>query len=236
MDRITQSSPRLLARYAALFFVLTLAGGIFAQGFVSDRLVVGSDAAATAVNILRDKALFRFSFTVFILEMASQVATSVLFYQLLKVVNRTVALLSLSMELTACVIKTFARVFYVAPLIVLGSSTALKGFSPEQLQSIALILLKVNEKGAGTASVFFGFSTALHGWLIMRSTFLPHWLGVLLLIAGLGWLSFLYPLGYPQFMIVAIFALCSCAVEIYWLLVPGVDEQRWQEQASVMGQ
>src|SRR5829696_6028932 len=207
MNTIAQSSPRLLGRNAALFFLLTLLGGIFAQGLVSDRLVVGSDAAATAINILKHKTLFRFSFTVFLVEMACQVAATVLFYQLLKVVNRTVALLALSLELTACVIKTFARVFYIAPLFVLGGSAAFKGFSTEQLQSLALILLKVNNRGAATSLVFFGFSGALTGYLILRSTFLPRWLGVLSLISGLGWLTFLYPLGYPQFLIVAVFAL-----------------------------
>lgn len=236
MDRIAPSSPRLLARQAGLLFLLTIGGGIVAQVFISDRLVVGSDAAATAVNILQHKTLFQLGFTVYLLEMACQVAATVLFYQLLKVVNRTAALLALSLELTACVIKTFARVFYIAPLFVLGGSAALKGFSPEQLQSLALLLLKVNSRGAATALAFFGFSTALKGYLIVRSTFLPRWLGVLSLIAGLGWLTFLYPLGYPQFLIVALFALLSSAVMIFWLIVPGVNEQRWMEQAGVAGQ
>lgn len=236
MNSIAQSSLRRLARMAGLFFLLTIVGGIFAQGFVSDRLIVGSDAAATASNILKHKALFQFSFTVFLLEMACQIAYTVLFYQLLKVVNRTVALLALSLELTACVIKTFARVFYIAPLFLLGGSAALKGFSPEQLQSIAMILLKVNDRGVATALAFFGFSTALNGYLIVRSTFLPRWLGVLSLIAGFGWLTFLYPLGPPQFLIVVTFALLSCAATIFWLLVFGVDERRWKEQAGVVGQ
>ena len=236
MNTVAQSSPRSLGRAAALFFLLTLLGGIFAQGFVSDRLIVGSDAAATARNILKHKTLFQFSFTVFLLEMACQIATTVCFYQLLKVVNRTVALLSLSLELTACVIKMFARVFYIAPLFVLGGAAAFKGFSAEQLQSLALIVLKLNNKGAGTALAFFGFSTALHGYLIFRSAFMPRWLGVMSLIGGFGWLTFLYPLGPPQFLIVALYALVTSAIMIFWLLVIGVNEQRWREQAGVAAQ
>jgi len=236
MNAFAPSSPRLLGRMAAVFFLLTLAGGIFAQLFVSDRLVVGSDAAATAVNILKQKELFKLGFTVFLLEMACQIATTVFLYQLLKVVHRTIALLALSLELTACVIKTFARVFYIAPLFLLGGSAAWNGFTAEQLQSLALMLLKVNARGASTALVFFGFSTVLSGYLIFRSTFLPRWLGVLMLIGGFGWLTFLYPLGPPQFLIVALFALLSSAVKIFWLLVVGVDEQRWKEQSGVVGQ
>ena len=125
---ITPSSPRFLARMTGLFFLLTILAGIFAQGFVSERLIDFSDAAATATNILTHKGLFQLGFTVYLIEMACQVATAVLFCQLLKPVNRTVALLSLFLEVTGCIIKTFARVFYLVPLFVLGRPAAFNGF------------------------------------------------------------------------------------------------------------
>jgi hypothetical protein len=61
------------------------------------------------------------------------------------------------------------------------------------LQSISLILFKVNNQGAALAMAFFGFSVLLNGYLIFRSTFLPRWLGVLGMISGLCWLTFIYP-------------------------------------------
>jgi hypothetical protein len=109
-SRITPSSPSFLARMTGLFFLLTILTGIFAQGFVSERLIDFSDAAATATNILTHKGLFQLGFTVYLIEMACQVVTAVLFYQLQKPVNRTVALLALFLEVTGCIIKTFARV------------------------------------------------------------------------------------------------------------------------------
>ena len=93
-SRSTLSSPRFLARMIGLFFLLTILAGIFAQGFVSERLIDFSDAAATATNILTHKGLFQLGFTVYLIEMACQVATAVLFYQLLKPVNKTIALLA----------------------------------------------------------------------------------------------------------------------------------------------
>src|SRR5512132_1720946 len=136
-SRITSFSPRFLARMTGLFMLLTILGGVFAQGFVSERLIDFRDAAVTATNILTHRGLFQLGFTVYLIEMACQVATAVLFYQLLKPVNRTVALLALFLEVTGCIIKTFARIFYIAPLFVLGRPAALAGFTGEQLQSVA---------------------------------------------------------------------------------------------------
>ncbi len=71
------------------------------------------------------------------------------------------------------------------------------------------------------------------GYLIIRSTFLPRILGVLGIFGGVGWLSFLYlPLGCRLFPYVAALGLLGAGSLILWLLVVGVNEQRWKEQAS----
>jgi len=153
---------------------------------------------------------------------------------LLRPVSKSVALSAAFLELTGCIIKTFARAFFIVPLFVLGGAPALSGFSPAQLQGLALLLLKVNDQGAAMALAFFGFSTILQGYLIFRSTFLPKFLGVLGMVAGLGWLTFLHPpLGYRAFPFIALLGLIGAALMIFWLLVYGVNEERWKEQAGV---
>lgn len=223
-------SPRLLARLAGVFFLLTIVGGVIAQGFISERLIDFGDAAATANNILANRGLFQAGFTIYLIEMACQAVTAGLLYRVLQPVSRTLALLMLLFEFTGIVIKTSARVLYIAPLWMLdGGSSALNGFDAGQIQALALALLKVNDYGAATAIAFFGFSTMLDGYLIFRSTYLPRWLGLLGMVAALGWLAFLYPpLGYSTFMYAALFGLVASAAKIFWLIVFGVDEEKFR--------
>jgi len=229
------SSPRALARFIAVFQLIVIVGGVVAQGLISNRLIVFSSAATTATNILANRQLFQISLTIFLVEMAANVATTTLFYELLRPVNKSIAVLSTGWGLTGCVIKTFARAFYIVPLFVLGGTGALNAFSSEQLQSIALVLLRVNAQGANLALPFFGLEWVLRGYLIARSGYLPRWLGVLSFISGLGWLAYFYPpLGSRLFVILALIALTESVVLIFWLLVFGVNEERWKALASMI--
>jgi len=234
VDRTADMSPRTKGRFAGAIYLLYVIAGVYAQTFISDRLVVFGDAARTTSNILANQSLYRLGFTIYLVEMAGQVATVVLFYQLLKPVSRTGAMLAAAFELIGCGIKIFSRLFYFAPLFVLGGGvSSLSVFSKEQLDAIVLLLLKINNNGAAIALAFFGFSTVLQGWLIYKSGFLPRWLGIIGIIGGFGWLTFLSPpLGMRLFTYVAVFALVGLLLTIGWLLTVGVDEQRWRERAA----
>ena len=222
-------SPRLVARLAGVFFLLTLVGGIIAQVLISERLVNYADAAATANNILANRGMFQAAFTIFLIEMACQLVTTALVYRLLRPVGPTLALVGLLLELMAIVIKTSARVLFISPLWVLEHGSSLAAVTPEQLQSISLVLLRINDIGAATALAFFGFSGLPMGYLTYRSTFLPRWLGVLGMLCGLGWLTFIYPpLGRTLFVYIALFALAASAAKIFWLIAYGVDEEKFR--------
>jgi hypothetical protein len=234
IDRTADMSPRTKGRFAGALYLLFVIAGVYAQAFVSDRFVVFSDATTTASNILANQSLYRLGFTVYLIEMAGQIATAVLFYQLLKPVSRTGAMLAATFELTGCGIKIFSRLFYFAPLLVLGGAAShLSVFNKEQLDSIALLLLRINDNGAAVALAFFGFSTVIQGWLVYKSGFLPRWLGVVEIIGGFGWLTFLSPpLGMSLFRYIAVFALIGLLAMIVWLLTVGVDEQKWRQRAA----
>jgi hypothetical protein len=81
--------------------------------------------------------------------------------------------------------------------------------------------------------LFFGPYCLLIGYLIFRSTFLPHILGVLMALAGLGWLIFPLP-NLPNYLSITIEAVGVCAEAslMLWLIVMGVNEERWKQQAG----
>jgi Domain of unknown function (DUF4386) len=92
-------------------------------------------------------------------------------------------------------------------------------------------------RGVNIGLAFHGFYWILIGYLIFRSTFLPRILGALLAIAGLCWLTFLSP---PLTNYLTPYNLASAllleGLVMLWLLVTGVNVQRWKEQASAAGE
>jgi len=72
-----------MARITGALYLITILTGIFSAGYVSGKLVVNGDAAATATNILAHRGLFQLAFAVYLVEMACQIAITALFYEFL---------------------------------------------------------------------------------------------------------------------------------------------------------
>jgi Domain of unknown function (DUF4386) len=179
MDRISEESPHLKVRIAAIFYLLTfLTGG--AALFVRGRLGLLAGLIAGVCYI----------------------AVTLLFYYIFKPVNRSLSLFAAFISLVGCAIGP--------------------------LTSLYRLTLHINPLA------FFGFYCLLIGYLIFRSTFLPRILSVLMALGGLGWLTFLSSSLanslYPYNLVPGILGEGALTL---WLLVMGVNEQRWKEQADV---
>jgi hypothetical protein len=225
-------SPKTRARLIGVLFLLTMVAGGFAQGFVGGKLISG-DVSATAANIVAHEPLYRLAFASYLIEMSCQIAMTVLLYDLLKPVSKSASLLAAAFGLIGCTIKTLARLFFFAPLLVLGGADYLGVFDPRQLQALAFFSLRMNYTVETIAMVFFGLYALVTGYLVFRSTFLPRALGVLSMVGGLGWLMYLYEPAAARLeaYIVGVGVLGALAKTL-WLLVKGVDEPRWKEQAG----
>jgi hypothetical protein len=218
---------------AAVFQLLEGLTSAFGQVIIP-RLVVSGDAAATAANILGNEPLFRLGFASTLIGVLFHIAWTLLFYDLFKPVNRSVSLLAAFVMLLGCAFQALTSLLYLAPVRVLTAGSALSAFTAEQLQALALVFLKLNGLAFDIYLVFFGFWCVLTGYLIFRSTFLPRLLGVLLVIDGLGWMTFLSP-SLGRYLIPLIFIAVALAELplMLWLLVKGVNVRKWKEEASV---
>jgi hypothetical protein len=99
-------------------------------------------------------------------------------------------------------------------------------------QSLSFAMLKLNDQGAAIALLLFGFGTVLEAWLLLHATFVPRFIGVLAMLSGVCWLTFLWPpLGMKLFMFSALIGLIASVVTIGRFLIRGVDDERWREQA-----
>ena len=126
-----------------------------------------------------------------------------------------------------CAIQAAICIFLTVPLVLLKGAQYLSVFKMEQLRALAYMCFELYGQGFDICFVFFGFYCLLNGYLIFRSSFLPRTLGLLMALAGLGWLTFIVPtLAHsldPYIRMPGVIGELSLTV---WLLVKGVNIQR----------
>ena len=232
MTTVADASPRFMARIAGFLYVLMLPIGVLVK-LAGGPIHVTSDAAVTAANILAHPSLVHTTFAVGLLVVACYIPVTALLYELFAPVNRSVSLTAAFFSLVGCAIQAFASLFHIAPLVLLTGMQSLRGIQHDQVTALAYLLMKLYAPVYRIGLVFFGSYLVLIGYLIFRSTFLPRLLGVAVVIAGLGWLTFLWPpLGtYLWPRVILTLAIGEGAL-ILWLLIVGVNAQRWHERAG----
>lgn len=94
MNPDIETSPRLWARIAGAFYLVTILMGVFAEVVVRGALVVRDDAAATATNILAHEPLYRLGLAADLAMIACYIAVTLLFYDLFRPVGRSLSLLA----------------------------------------------------------------------------------------------------------------------------------------------
>jgi len=226
MESIAAVSPRFTARMTGLFYLLYVVLASLAK-FARRGLIVSRDPAATAINIMAHQSLYQLGNAFDILSIAANVVVVVLFYQLLKRVNGSVSMLAASFGFMGLLLMAVGGVFQLAPLSVLRQASYSSAFSVEQLQAQAYLHLNLYNQAYSIALVLFGLFDFLIGYLIFKSTFMPRIVGALMSLAGVSFLTFLAPdFGARNLQWIVAFGFGE-GVVILWLLVKGVDTERW---------
>lgn len=237
-DRTVETSPQLYARIGGVLYLIIIVVGVFDEAFVRDRIIVSGDAAATAANLRSLESLWRFGIAGESLLLICAVALTLIFFVLLRPVSRELAWLAVFFNLVSMAVEAAAQLYLLEALFPLGKAEYLRAFTPEQLYALASLSVKSHSYGFGLALIFFGCVCLIEGYLIFKSGFLPKAVGVLMQIAGLSYLanSFALILApavanriFPAILVPAFIGEASLCL---WLLVKGVNVEKWKEKAS----
>ena len=236
-DSITGVSPRRLARIAGGLYLINIVFGAFAIGVVP-ALLIGPGVAATAHNIQAHELLYRLGLAAHVVVTLTNIPMAVIFYDLLKVVNRRIALLDVFFILVATAVEVASLPGQFTPLLLLDGRHYGTALPPAQLHALAYLPGDLSNIGYSIYTVFYGFDILCVAYLVFNSTFLPKAVGILLAIDTLAYLvnGFATMLApgvaahlVPWIGLPTIFGEGSLCL---WLLVAGVDTRRWTERAS----
>lgn len=169
---------RPAARIAGSGLLLMALLGFYGEFFVRSRLLDLNDLPLTLQNLSENPLLFRSSIATDLMVIVLDIVVALSLYQILRVRRPDLSLLAAGFRLVYSAIYAVAVMFHV--LVAHMPSTA-----PDTMQ---LLLLNGYQLGWQVGLVFFGFHLLLLGLILVTGKTLPGWIGVLLVLAGLGYL------------------------------------------------
>jgi hypothetical protein len=230
-------SPRQLARIAGALYLVNIVAGAFAIGYVKGTLFT-DDLATTADNINSHLVLYRSGVAAHVIVTVTNVPLALIFYELFKVVNRRLALLDAFFVLVATAIEAASLPTLFAPLALLDGKEYANAVPASQLHVLASLPGALSDGSYDVYTVFFGFDILCLAYLVVRSGFVPSIIGVLLAIDGAAYLLYsfsdvLAP-GFATHLVpwVQLPAPLAEGALSLWLLVLGVNMQRWKKAAD----
>lgn len=224
-----ETSVRTYSLAAGIFLILTMFGGWFGELYVPSQIMTG-EAREIAAQLRQNEGLFRLGFAAYLVEAFSDLVLAWLFYVLLRPVHRDLALLSAFFGLVSMSLFAVTQMFYFSALMFLKGNRYLAALSPERLEAFANVFLSLSAGLSGLFMLFYGTGWILRGYLTFRSSYLPRFLGVLMVAAGLGFVAkniakVLVPALSSDLLLAPMFL--NVLVLAGWMLVKGVDREKW---------
>lgn len=236
---IREMSPSAYARFAGVLYLIITVAAIFAHFVIPEQFIVPGDAAATAVNITSSQSLFRVgTIGMELIILLSEIVLSVVLYYLFKPVSKPLSLLAAVSRLAMTVIHGLNLLNYYFVLQLLTGGEYLTVFSPEQVNALVTLFLDAHTVGFTIGIAFLVPHVLILGYLIVKSGYFPKVLGILFIAAGIGYLvdtiGLLFVPSYTTTpgVIAMVIAVAEISFPI-WLLVKGVNMDRWQNLTLV---
>jgi hypothetical protein len=224
------NSPKQLAIFAGFGYLVIFITGIFSNFFVLENLVVPGEAATTVNNIVDRDMMFRIGILSFIIMVFFDVVLAWALYIILKPVNKDLSLLSGWLRLVNSIIFGIALYNLFSVLQLLSGAHYLEAIETGHLQAQVMLLLDTFNNTWLIGLIFFGLHLFLLGYLIVKSSYIPKIIGILLMVAAAGYLidsfaNFLLP-DYENYknifmLIVVVPGIIGELSLTFWLLLRG---------------
>lgn len=237
--KAAQWSPSAYARFAGVLYLIITVAAVFAHMVIPEQFIVAGDVTATAANIAANETTFRLG-TVGneLIILLSEIVLAVVLYVLLKPVSKTLSLVAAVSRLAMTTIHGLNLLnYYFVFQLLNGSFTA--AFNPDQVNALVTLFLDAHSIGFTIGIAFLVPHVLILGYLIVQSGYFPKVLGFLFIAAGIGYLfdatGLLLVSSYTTTPgpIAAVIAAAEIAFPI-WLLVKGVNLDRWQSRALAL--
>jgi hypothetical protein len=222
------------ARLAGGLYLVPLVCGPFSMMYVPSVVFAEADAATTAHRLVASQTLFRAGLVSDVTIVLAEIVLTAALYVLLRPAGRLLAATAAFARVAMAALQAANVMPLLAALHLVEGGSSL---SEAERQSLALLALDLHGLGVHIWETVFGLHCLALGVLVVRSRFLPRALGVLLGVAAVGYLlngigNLAMPGGARVYAaVVAVGAVAGEVPFLLWLLVKGVDVERWEEAA-----
>ncbi|MAW81056.1 MAG: hypothetical protein CMI63_12530 [Parvularcula sp.] len=229
-------SPKAYAHFAGFNYLLIFILAIFANFFVLSKLMVSGDAAATAANIAANESQYRLAIAAFFIVLVCDVFIAWSLYLILKKTDPNLSLLAALFRLTYTVAQIGVLLNLVNALEFVGVAETPGALAAISQAAWPYYFLTAHNTGFTLTLIFFGLHLLLLGHLIVRSSFLPSLIGILVMVAGTGYIidgfDEILGLGYggipnAGLYVVILPALLGEGALMLWLLIRGLNREKW---------
>jgi hypothetical protein len=227
MSLSSTDSPQTTARLAGALWLIVIAVSI-ASLFAAPSVNINGSPAETAASVLAAETPYRLAFALLFIGSLCYLGVTALLYELLRPVNRSVALFGAFAGLAGLTIGAASAVNELGALDLLKQASTAAPAAANQLQTIAQFALRDGPEFK-VGMVFFGLQIASVGYLILRSGLVPRIIGGVLVAGGLSYIissfaTFVAPaVGARLSPLVIPIAILGEGSLTLWLLFKGVN-------------